>query len=61
MPLLSLPQVYLLLTCVLPRQSFDPNWAIAVLQYRQNRNYAAYLSHRRRRLKMYGQLSDISL
>lgn len=61
MPLLTLPQAYLLLTCVLPRQTFDPNWAIAVLQYRQRHNYAAYLSHRRRRLKLYGQLPDVSL
>jgi len=61
MPLLSLPQVYLLLACVLPRQAFDPNWAIAVLHYRQKRNYAAYLSHRRRRLRVYGQLPDVSL
>jgi hypothetical protein len=43
------PQVYLLLMTVLPRREFDPDWALEVLLYRQQHNYAAYLSHRKQR------------
>ncbi len=45
---LTVPQVHLLLVAVLPRREFDTDWALEVLQYRQERNYAAYLSHRKR-------------
>jgi hypothetical protein len=45
---LTVPQVHLLLMAVLPRREFDPDWVLDVLQYRQERNYAAYLSHRKR-------------
>ena len=31
---------------------FDPEWVLEVLGYRQRRNHAAYLSHRKRRLDM---------
>lgn len=47
---LTVPQVYLLLMAVLPRREFDPEWALEVLFYRQQRNYAAYLSHRKQRV-----------
>ena len=42
-----MPQVYVLLMAVLPRREFDPAWALEVLGYRQQRNHAAYLSHRK--------------
>lgn len=45
---LTVAQVHLLLMAVLPRRDFDPDWVLEVLQYRQERNYAAYLSHRKR-------------
>ncbi len=45
---LTVPQVHLLLVAVVPRREFDTDWALEVLQYRQERNYAAYLSHRKR-------------
>ena len=45
---LTVPQGHLLLVAVLPRREFDTVWALEVLQYRQERNYAAYLSHRKR-------------
>ena len=47
---LSLPQVQLLLIAVLPKHEFDRAWALEVVRYRQLRNHAAYVSHRRRRL-----------
>jgi SRSO17 transposase len=50
-PNLTLEQTVLLLRAVLPRQSFDAKWAIAILKYRRRRNYAAYLSHRRKLFK----------
>ena len=40
-----------LLMAVLPRREFDPEWALEVLGYRQQRNHAAYLSHRKRRIE----------
>jgi hypothetical protein len=46
---LTVPQVYLLLMAVLPRRDFDSEWVLEVLEYRQQRNYAAYLSHRKQR------------
>lgn len=49
-PALTLPQVILLLKAVLPMPEFDPEFAINIIGYRQRRNHAAYLSHRKRRL-----------
>lgn len=46
---LTVPQVHLLLMAVLPRREFDTDWVLEVLQYRQERNYAAYISHRKHR------------
>ncbi|MBU1747560.1 MAG: transposase [Chloroflexi bacterium] len=53
-PALTLPQAKLLLTGLLPMRQFDAQWVLEVLGYQQRRNYAAYLSHRKRRL---GQFS----
>jgi hypothetical protein len=49
-PGLTGPQVHLLLMVVLPRRAFDVDWVLEVLDYRQRRNQAASLSHRKYRL-----------
>jgi SRSO17 transposase len=49
-PALTLPQAKLLLTGVLPKREFDADWVLEVIGYRQRRNHAAYVSHRKRRL-----------
>jgi SRSO17 transposase len=54
-PALTIPQVRLLLTGLLPKREFNAQWVLEVLQYRQRRNYAAYLSHRKRRLILLNQ------
>jgi SRSO17 transposase len=48
---LTLNQVRLLLTSVLPSAVFDAERALFLVQYYQRRNHAAYLSHRKRKLK----------
>jgi hypothetical protein len=53
---LTVPQVQLLLSVVLPRQEFDADWVLEVLDYRRRRNRTAYLSHRKRQLARLNQL-----
>jgi SRSO17 transposase len=49
-PDLTLQQTILLLQAVLPMPSFDAALALDIVQYRQNRNFAAYRSHRKKRI-----------
>jgi cyclopropane fatty-acyl-phospholipid synthase-like methyltransferase len=51
-----LPQVHVLLCSVLPRRAFDRVWALEVVLHWQQRNYEAYLAHRKRRLEQLNQL-----
>jgi hypothetical protein len=49
-PAVTLPQVVMMLAAVLPRRAFDTQLALDMMVYHQQRNQAAYLSHRKRRI-----------
>jgi hypothetical protein len=42
----------MVLTAVLPQRDFDGQLALEILAYQQQRNHAAYLSHRKRRIPL---------
>jgi hypothetical protein len=48
-PALTVPQTLELLSVVLPRREFNAKEALELIRYRQEHNYAAYRSHRKRR------------
>ena len=55
-PALTFPPVHLLVCGVMPTQTFDAHWVLAVVAYWQHRNYVAYRAHRKRRLARLNQL-----
>jgi hypothetical protein len=54
-PAVTLPQVVMVLAAVLPTREFDATLALEILAYRQQRNHAAYISHRKRRIALLAQ------
>ena len=53
-PALTIYQVRLLLTSVLPKPVFNAAAALCMVQYYQKRNHVAYVSHRKSRLARLG-------
>jgi hypothetical protein len=53
---LTVPQVQVLLVGVLPKRAFDAQAVLELVAYWQQRNYAADVSHRKRRLALLNQL-----
>jgi hypothetical protein len=60
-PALTIPQVQVLLCSILPRPVFDVQSVLAIVTYWQQRNHAAYISHRQRRLALLHSLVEGSL
>ena len=49
---MTVPQVVMVLAAVLPTRAFDGQLALDSLASQQQRNHAAYLSHRKRRITL---------
>jgi hypothetical protein len=47
--------VQVLLLAILPKRAFDAQAALALVTYWQQRNHAAYVSHRKRRIALHSQ------
>ena len=54
-PGLTVPQVQVLLVAILPKRAFDAQTALTLVTYWQQRNHAAYVSHRKRRIALHSQ------
>jgi len=48
----TLPPLVMVLATVLPFREFDTQLARDILTYHQQRNHAAYLAHRKRRIAL---------
>ncbi len=53
---MTVPQVQVLLLSILPKPDFNAAAVLELVAYWQQRNHAAYVSHRKRRMALLNQL-----